>query len=145
MPEPAPLAALLFSVSTVYIAARVYQRFYPYRVVEAALEVVARYRELEEEARSGSKRAAKKLRLMEPEYGRARRLLFRSFIFKFALLMLTYTLAGALVLAVVPYAVVPFHLPPFTVIVEGSPVMPGYYLHFLGFLYGALLFRELFT
>lgn len=145
MPSPAPLVAILFGVASVYIAAKVYQRFYPYSVVEHALQVVARYRGVEEEARKGSKRAAKKLRLMEPEYRRARGLLFRSFLFKFGLLMLAYTLAGALVIAVVPYAVVPFHLPPFTIVVEGSPVMPGYYLHFFSFLYGALLFRELFT
>ncbi len=145
MPNPAPLAALLLGVASVYIAARIYQKFYPYQAIQWALETVSRYRELEEEARNGSKRAAKKLKLLEPEYAKARSVLFRSFLFKFGLLMLVYTLAGALVLAVVPYAVVPFHLPPLTVVVEGLPVMPGYYLHFLSFLYGALLFREMFT
>jgi len=145
LPHPAPIAALIMGLVSVYIAARIYQRFYPRHAIEWALETVARYRELEEEARRGSKRAVKKLKQLEPQYARARSLLFRSFLFKFGLLMLTYTVAGALVLAVVPYAVVPFHLPPLTVIVEGSPVMPGYYLHFLSFLYGALLLREHFT
>jgi len=143
--NPAPIAAVLLGISTVYLAGRLYQRFYPPESVLHALEVTKRYRDLEEEARKGSKRALKKLRLMEVEYRRARRLLFRSFLFKFGLLMLTYTVAGALVLAVIPYLVVPFHIPPLTVVEGGTAYLPGYYLHFLSFLYGALLFRELFT
>lgn len=143
--NPAPIAAVILGISTVYLAGRLYQRFYPLEAVLHALEVTKRYRDLEEEARKGSKRALKKLRLMEVEYRRARSLLFRSFLFKFGLLMLTYTIAGALVLAVIPYLIVPFHIPPLTAIENGTAYLPGYYLHFLSFLYGALLFRELFT
>lgn len=135
----------LISVASVYVAGAAYRTLYPYSVVKEALEVVARYRSLDRKAREErSRRLEKKLRSMRPEYGKARSLLFKALLIKFAILMLVYTITGITLVAIQPFVVTPYKLPLIIVEVEEGLVMPMLYVHFFMFMYSALLFREMF-
>ena len=125
----------------VYTATVIYRFLYPKGTVRWAMEVTKRAKLLEEEA-ARSKRAAKKLREMGPEYRRARSILFRSTFLKLGLLMVFYVIYGLVTVSVVPTIPSPIRIPLITVEEGGILLVPSLHIHFFSFAYTLLMLRD---
>ena len=136
-----PLLPFLMAISAAILAARVYRRIYPYEVVRTAIDVIAEYRALESMARG--KRGKKKLRTREPEYRRARRIIFRSTIVKFFVLTSIYMTGGIAAALAYPVYRAPFKLPLLTGTLDNVIVMPSFMLYFITFIYTSLVLRRM--
>lgn len=145
-----PLIAILASIASLYVAVSIYRLVYPYEDVRRALDIASEYRSLTAYVRS--KRVARKAKMREPEYRRARSLILRTIFVKFALITLSYISVALLLTAVMPAVETPYYIPLVTFKFEECPgeggvractIMPMLYLHFFTFIYAMLLFREL--
>lgn len=136
-----PLALLML-----YLAIRAYRSIYPLERVLGAMEVVAEYRSISS-ARRRSKRLERRLKSLEPDYRRARGLLFRTLIVKFLLLSAAYVSVGLMLTLLQPLVASPYYIPLVTerVEIEGAvvEVIPILYIHFFAFMYAVLLYRNM--
>ncbi|MEB3779935.1 MAG: hypothetical protein GSR85_06875 [Desulfurococcales archaeon] len=136
-----PLAPLIFAVFFAYLAAKVYRKMIPYDAVKTAVDFIAQYRVLERTAKS--KRDIKKLRTMEPEYKKARRVILRTTIVKFVVLTSMYISGGIATALVAPLIESPFYFPLFTLPTEdGRLLMQSFFIYFMIFIYVSLVYRE---
>ncbi len=136
-----PLLPVAMAFSSAILAVATYRRIIPYTAIKTAIDVIAEYRVLQREAKG--KRALKKLKALEPEYARARRLVFRSTLVKFFILTSFY-LAGGLASAIsYPLYKTPYAFPLITTITQdGVVVAPTFMIYFLAFIYISLVFRK---
>ncbi len=135
-----PLFPPLLAVSSAILAVMVYRRIVPYDAIKTAIDVIAEYRALERGAKG--KRAQKKLKSLEPEYRRARRLIFRSTMVKFLILTSFYIAGGLASVIVYPLVKSPYSLPLVTTEINGATVVPTFMLYFLAFIYTSLVYRK---
>lgn len=135
-----PLFPVLLAMASAILAIMVYRRVIPYEAIREAIDLVAEYRALERGARG--KRAQKKLKAMEPEYRRARRLIFRGTLVKFLVLTSFYMTGGLAAVIVYPLVRSPYDLPLITTSIDGVTVVPTFMLYFLVFIYTSLVYRK---
>ena len=141
----APLSAFVMPIILLYAVLYVYRLVYPYEKVREALEVLAEYRVL---SRMGGKRYAKRARQLAPRARAARRLLAKALALKMALVAAAFTSSMMLVFRV-PVAPSPYALPPIAAVAHGpeGDVAVAYLpmIHFLGYIYALLLYRDAMT
>ncbi|MCE4602168.1 MAG: hypothetical protein F7C08_01020 [Desulfurococcales archaeon] len=135
-----PLFPPLLAVSSAILAIMVYRRIVPYDAIKTAIDIITEYRVLERGAKG--KRAQKKLKTMEPEYRKARRLIFRSTMVKFLVLTSFYIAGGLAAVIVYPLIQSPYSLPLVTTEIDGITVVPTFMLYFLAFIYASLVYRK---
>ncbi|MCE4617768.1 MAG: hypothetical protein F7C32_04210 [Desulfurococcales archaeon] len=136
------LIIFIFALTTAWTAVAFSSRFVEKEQVSQALEVLERYRQLLEEARTRP-RARKKLTAMKFQYKRARRIIFVSSLKKILLMMIAYVISSIVVVFTLGTNVVsPIYVPGFTVSYAGVEYMPTVTIHFLGYLYSIALFRK---
>ncbi len=144
-PSILPIIAAIASFLSLYIAIAAYRTLYSLEEVKKAVEIVAEYKSIS--ALSKDKRAARRLKSMEPEYKKARSLILKSTIVKFALITLSYISFSLILTIIYPAVETPYYIPLITLHaeLEGREVivMPILYLHFFIFLYAMLLYRDL--
>ncbi|MDM7275157.1 MAG: hypothetical protein P3X22_003410 [Thermoprotei archaeon] len=144
-PSIIPILAAITSFFSLYIAIVAYRTLYPLEEVRKAVEIASEYKSISGLLRG--KRAARRLKSMEPEYRKARSLILRSTIVKFALITLSYVSASLMLTIIYPVVETPYYIPLITLHVElegrEAIVMPVLYLHFFIFLYTMLLYRDL--
>ncbi|MEB3806426.1 MAG: hypothetical protein GSR73_02810 [Desulfurococcales archaeon] len=141
--NPYPLLILIIPLVLALSTATLYRSIYPYERVKAAVDKMAEYRALRKQAAS-SKRLMKKLRSIEPEYRRAKRIVTRSIILKMVLLLVAYMLGSLLVLLYIPAIPAPFNLPPLTMEGNGAYYVFSPILYFLVYILVFLVFRDTF-
>jgi len=136
-----PIAPLVFASIFSYLAAKVYRRMVPYPIVRAAVDFIAEYRVMERTAKS--KRDIKKLKSMEPDYRKARRIILRSTIVKFVVLTSLYITGGIATALTAPFIESPFSFPLFTIHTDDDRLLiQSFFLYFIVFIYISLVFRE---
>jgi hypothetical protein len=140
----APLFIIIIPFLFVYSAASLYRSIYPADTIKRALETVAEYRTVKLEAER-SKRKLKKVRQMEPQYKRAKRILLRASLVKSVILLVTYLLGSFLFLYTMPVLLSPYYIPVLTAITDtGSCVIYTFIIYFLSYILFFLLFRDSF-
>jgi uncharacterized membrane protein (DUF106 family) len=141
--NPYPLIILVVPTVLALSTAVIYRSIYSYERVKSAVDKLAEYRALKAQAQS-SKRLSKKLRAMEPEYRRAKRLITKSVVLKMFLLLIAYMLGSLLVFVYIPAIPAPFSLPPLTLETEGSYYALSAILYFFVYVLVFLIFRDTF-
>ncbi len=141
----APLLILILPFLIIYSAASIYRSIYPFEVVRKALDTVAEYRLLKREAQvKKTKRIAKKLAAMEPEYKRARSIILRSTGVKLLLLISGYMAGSIIFLVVAPLLPSPYNIPILSFTHQGNIYTPAFLLYFIMFISYYLVFRDSF-
>lgn len=141
--DPTPLLVLVTPLVLSLSAAYTYRSIYPYEQVKRAVDKMTEYRLMKAKLGSG-KRARKKLKAMEPEYRRAKRIITRSILVKMTLLLISYMLGSILVFVYVPAVPAPFSLPPLTVSADGGYYIVSALLYFLVYVVVFLAIRDTF-
>ncbi|MCE4625876.1 MAG: hypothetical protein F7C35_08480 [Desulfurococcales archaeon] len=137
----APLFLIIIPFLFVVSSAAVYRSIYPEEKVKRALEIIAEYRVAKEEAKR-RKRAAKKVRALEPQYKRARRLLLNTVLVKTLLLLLTYLGGSIMFIQTMPAIASPYHIPPLTVNNGDICVIPSIIIFFLAYIVFYTAYRD---
>ncbi len=138
-----PLIIVLLPILLLYSNGIIYRSIYSRDVVKDALEKIAQYRMLKEEAKK-NKRALKKLQRIMPEYQKARGIVTRSIIVKMILLMTGYILGSLAFFYIIPVLPAPYDIPLLTIHTEAGPVIPSFLLYFLTYLIVYLAMRDTF-
>lgn len=119
-----------------------YRRIFPKSLIEEQLNLIGEYKALERRGRG--KRAVKKLRSLEPRYKRARRILLFSNLFKFMMVILAYMATSLYIVVSVPPEPAPAYIPVLTVETTEGLVVNPLTVHFMGYMYAIIVFREAF-
>lgn len=141
--NPYPLLVVIVPLMLSLSAASIYRSIYPYEEVKRAIDKMAEYR-LAKSRLSSTKRGRKKLKAMEAEYKRAKRIVTRSIVLKMTLLLVSYMLGSILVFVYIPALPAPYYLPPLTVAAEGGYYIVSAILYFLVYVVVFLSLRDTF-
>ncbi|MEB3825559.1 MAG: hypothetical protein LRS47_02690 [Desulfurococcales archaeon] len=132
------ITAIIFS----WIAVLTSKALVNEEAVRRALEIIEEYRRMLSESASRP-RLRKKLRAMEAQYKKARKLVLFNSMKRMAVLVLAYSVSSVLVMVSVGTSIIsPIYIPGITLNVNNAYYVPTVLVHFLGYIYALLLFRR---
>ncbi|MEB3816701.1 MAG: hypothetical protein LRS46_01990 [Desulfurococcales archaeon] len=134
-----PLLVFVAPIPSLAVAAVAYRSIYPRERLEEAIAIVKEYQELR--AMGRSKRILRRLRSLEPSYRHARGVLLRASLVKMLFILSMY-MATSLTLAARYAFPSPARIPLITIEHGGTPYIHALFIHFLGYLYALVLFRD---